>query len=433
MVLPVPQSPSDHTAPHAGGSARPSTSSALNGSNGTDHSAPHPRPPRAPSDRVSLRPTLNVTDAAALVISERFEAVARALEDLHESPQGVRETHALRVSTRRATAALTVFAPQLDPKLARKAKQRLRALRAAAGAVRSCDVQEELLLAAERDPLHDEALVVAAELMLGRVQRWREKARHGLVEARENHRPRRARRTGERLIGTLHNALGRVHPASAASTEGPARTVPAFRHAAAAHTALEAARAGVSAARRRFEEARRHAEPMADFEALHEMRLAGKRLRYVIELMAPALDEEPAESAVATLRKLQDRLGEVNDRHELARRTDAAATELGLRPNGKTARAFATLRQTLVASRDTLLDDFEQWWSADENGTGGKSIKLDRALDRLLGIAESPRSQRATSVAPPNQPPSDALRQELGEAIENAAALVRHSPQEASA
>lgn len=449
MVLPAHDSPSEQVcrgvpAPGAGaasalsaggggtggsggsGGAGENGNGALNGAGG----------PRAAMDRLALLADLGVIDAAGLMISERFEAVARALEDMRESPQGVRETHALRVATRRATAALTVFTPHLDPKRVKKAKRRLRVLRSAAGAVRACDVQEELLLAAEREPGHDESMAVAAELMLGRVQKWREAARRGLVAARERYRPGRARRTAERLIGTVHAALGRVDVASAA---GDGVGVAAFRRSAGARTALEVARAGIGLARRRFEDASRAAAPMADFEALHEMRLAGKRLRYVIELMAPALDEESAESAVATLRKLQDRLGEINDRHELARRTESAARELGLREGGKTARAFAALRQALVASRDGLLDEFESWWCGPagagetDDGAGGgsgsgKAAKLGRALDRLMGLrAASPArgmglGGRAASL--------DAA---LGEAIRSAEELMNQERQEAGA
>lgn len=47
-------------------------------------------------------------------------------------------------------------------------------------------------------------------------------------------------------------------------------------------------------------------------EALHDMRIAAKRLRYVLELAAPALgDDAPARAKQA--RELQDVLGEIHD------------------------------------------------------------------------------------------------------------------------
>lgn len=380
-------------------------------------------------ERLTLGAGLGVIDAAHLVIGERFEAVARALEDLRESPHGVRETHALRVATRRADAAVVVFAPHLDSEKAGKARKRLRELRRAAGAVRACDVQEELLVAAERgtpDPSGvagaSEAAVVAAELMLGRVQHWRERARRGLVEARSDYKPGRARRAGETLVRTAHAALGRMGAG-----------VPAFRAGAGAAAAGEAARAAVNGSAMKFWGAVRFAEnpppgsaehggaAFDEFEALHDMRLAGKRLRYIIEVMSACLDEEACESAVSTLRKLQDRLGEVNDRHELAKRTHDAAAELGLSgglAGGKTARAFVALSETLVASRDALLDDFETWW---EN----KRRKLELTLERLAsppGLRSLPREGREDDSREKTQ--QDSLVRELNEAIDNARALL---------
>jgi CHAD domain-containing protein len=47
-------------------------------------------------------------------------------------------------------------------------------------------------------------------------------------------------------------------------------------------------------------------------EDLHDMRIAAKRLRYVLELTAPVFGE-PAEQAAKRAKKLQDLLGEIHD------------------------------------------------------------------------------------------------------------------------
>jgi DNA-binding transcriptional ArsR family regulator len=47
-------------------------------------------------------------------------------------------------------------------------------------------------------------------------------------------------------------------------------------------------------------------------DALHDMRIAAKRLRYVLELTAPVFGEG-AESAAKHAKKLQDLLGEIHD------------------------------------------------------------------------------------------------------------------------
>lgn len=392
--------------------------------------------------RLTLGPGLPVIEAAHLVLAERFDAVARALEALRESPQGVRETHALRVATRRAAAALSVFQQHLDPDRARKAKRGLRRLRHAAGTVRVRDVEEELLLAAARGtpnaagltPL-DNAAVVAAELMLARVSRKRAKAIKRMLKGRADYTPDHARRAADRLNASLHAARERIEDAAA----------PAFRHAQVAPNAAHAARAAVRDAAQALHAASDHASGSGDFDSLHRMRLAGKRLRYIIEVMAPCLDEDASERALALLRKLQDRLGEINDRHELARRTAKAADSLGLIPaehtGGRTAQAFSALRHSLLAERDSLFRDFAEWWS-------DKRPRLDLALFRLASdsppattLPAPPHNHHAHEPSTRTTPPATArptersalLALELNEAIDCARGLLQSTQREARA
>src|SRR5207247_410155 len=49
-----------------------------------------------------------------------------------------------------------------------------------------------------------------------------------------------------------------------------------------------------------------------DTEALHDMRIAAKRLRYVLEMGEPVLGE-PARRGAKEARRIQDLLGEVHD------------------------------------------------------------------------------------------------------------------------
>ena len=78
-----------------------------------------------------------------------------------------------------------------------------------------------------------------------------------------------------------------------------------------------------------------------EVEALHDMRIAAKRLRYVLELIAPVFGE-PAARGAKRAKKLQDVLGEIHDcdetvprveRHiERLRLEDAAALREGAEP-----------------------------------------------------------------------------------------------------
>lgn len=331
----------------------------------------------------------SVTEAATTILGERFDEVARALSDLHENPEGPAQIHAVRVATRRATAAIQVFRAHLDASLAGKARQRLRRLRRAAGAARGCDVNQEMLEAFARQ--ESSASSVAAELMLARVDAWRAEARRALSRARRKHTPKKMLRLGEKLLASVHLAL-------APRTPGDRHV---YSHAAGPSSFGETARLAAASAARRLGDL---AAGPHSFEALHEMRLAGKRLRYILELVGPALGEDAADGCITTLRKLQDRLGDVNDRHELALRVDQALAELGLRRTGKTAASFRALHDSLIEQRDRLTEEFEQWWPH-------RAARLAVALAPLTGDA----GVLAVSPDVPGRTSPDAREGDAGE------------------
>jgi CHAD domain-containing protein len=134
-------------------------------------------------------------------------------------------------------------------------------------------------------------------------------------------------------------------------------------------------------------------------EALHDMRIAAKRVRYVLELMAPVLGKE-AERGAKQARKLQDLLGEIHDcdvmvprveRHiERLRTEDAAAVRdhagsgaedldpaaAKIAPNRRLYRGLESLDAYLRARRDVLYAHFVREWA-----------KLERAhfAEKLAG------------------------------------------------
>lgn len=66
-----------------------------------------------------------------------------------------------------------------------------------------------------------------------------------------------------------------------------------------------------------------------EVEALHDMRIAAKRLRYVLELVAPAFGED-ATRAAKRVKKLQDLLGEIHDCDESVPRVERHIARLRL-------------------------------------------------------------------------------------------------------
>jgi hypothetical protein len=138
-------------------------------------------------------------------------------------------------------------------------------------------------------------------------------------------------------------------------------------------------------------------------EALHDMRIASKRLRYVLELTAPVFGEG-AEQGAKRAKKLQDLLGEIHDcdesiprveRHIAWLRLEDAATlreAAGARasdldpaaareaPHRLRYRGLETLVAYLRARRDVLYSRFLREWVrlekfdfVDELGSTGPS------------------------------------------------------------
>jgi CHAD domain len=150
--------------------------------------------------------------------------------------------------------------------------------------------------------------------------------------------------------------------------------------------------------------------------AQHDMRIAAKRLRYVLEMTSFCFGR-PADTARRRARDLQDILGEIHDcdvmlprvrgHLEQLQRADAEAVRakaggapdldprLAARARHRTAyRGLDVLAVYLEARRGLLSDRFEAFWRRqEENGTWNR---LDRAVARQL---HSAREARRTAKA----------------------------------
>jgi CHAD domain-containing protein len=104
---------------------------------------------------------------------------------------------------------------------------------------------------------------------------------------------------------------------------------------------------------------------------LHDMRIAAKRVRYVLELAEPV--HPGAKSRAKAARRLQDLLGEIHDCDELLplvrrhvkrlRDEDAAAAAAGeLLPNRRKYRGLEALRAHTIARRAALHERFVVEW-----------------------------------------------------------------------
>ena len=149
----------------------------------------------------------------------------------------------------------------------------------------------------------------------------------------------------------------------------------------------------------RLDEVRSFADAARDPAAvreLHDMRIAAKRLRYVLELTAPAFGPA-AERGAKAAKKLQDVLGEIHDcdefvprverhiaklraedaaalRHAAGRQTDLDPAIARSAPNRLLYRGLETLDAYLRARREVLYSSFLRQWQRLERAELGPEL-----------------------------------------------------------
>ena len=109
----------------------------------------------------------------------------------------------------------------------------------------------------------------------------------------------------------------------------------------------------------------------------HDLRIAGKRVRYILEVAEPVFGE-PATQALKAMKQLQDLLGDINDCDELLpfldehvkklRSEDAAAAADGRPlPNRRKYRGLEAVRAHTIAEREQLIKRLPRKWAKVES------------------------------------------------------------------
>jgi len=258
----------------------------------------HPPRPRDPRPNAEPEPAL--TDASTRAGDFAAAALRRLLDDWHahepaarlgETPEGL---HALRVTGRRMETILGLFCPYLSPSVGKKGRLRLKSLLSALGAVRDVDIRLEAVSRFRgRLPEVDRR---ALDPLLRHLESERAAARSRMLRALDA-KPTR------RWLETLPDQLART----------PSRRSATARNAAALDVVPDLIRVRY----RKLRKCARRLSPDSSLGEYHKVRVRTKKLRYALEVIAPAYGK-PAADMLSALHKLQSNLGIQHDSDVLA-------------------------------------------------------------------------------------------------------------------
>jgi CHAD domain-containing protein len=233
-----------------------------------------------------LTATMPVSAAAHKVLSIRLAVVRHYLPLAAERPEDdIEHVHQLRVSTRRAGAALRVFRDVLPNRPRRRVRRLLRRLRRAAGQARDWDVF--LLNLPQARALQTAASRPAADFLLGYGLGQRHAAQLLLVQAAEQEGAD-LNTAADELLEALEQPRDNDDP--------PLRSFALEQF----HPLFTDFHQGVLA------------DPAQPAE-LHQLRISGKRLRYALEIFIPCFPEWFQQQLYPAVEELQELLGTLQD------------------------------------------------------------------------------------------------------------------------
>ena len=263
--------------------------------------------------------------------------------------------HDFRVAIRRLRSVLRAYRPQLEGAVRPKDRQKLRKIQRATGAGREAEVALEWLTKQQPtlQPEHLAGLNWLSTKLLGRRRRCSDDLD---TEIRASFR-RTAKKLEQRLaIMRSEQNLLSEHPHVSF-----ARCVVNLTEAYATDLLVTLGQIAST----------------DDAKKLHDSRISGKRLRYLLEPVRPYVNE--AQQVVKQSKRLLDLLGDLNDIHVLMRDIDRAGREASMSEWP----GFLELHARLDKERRLLVAKLRDRWL---NG------ELDELVGRARGLAQQLRS-----------------------------------------
>ncbi|MBI2479984.1 MAG: CHAD domain-containing protein [Planctomycetia bacterium] len=289
-----------------------------------------------------------VTEVAVRSLLVRLEAIQQYLPlAAMKAEESIEYVHQLRVSTRRADAALDMYRDLLPKWRVAWIERQLARIRRATNAARDDDVLARRLA-------KDEAPAAAA--LLKRVHEHRAEAQQAVREVYERMTKRKGRfdRRVEKLLKRV-----RLHGKYRKSKE------PTYRDWAVEH--LQPILAEFFAAAD---------GDLSNTDRLHQFRIAGKKLRYALELLSAAFGSEFQNTAYPLLETLQNQLGQINDHASAEGRLSGWIEE---NEDAERGRYLTEMLRHEHEQLNLARQRFTTWWS------GERQDQLRDAFEIVLG------------------------------------------------
>jgi CHAD domain-containing protein len=286
-----------------------------------------------------LRANMPIVAAARHVLLARLTPVRDLLpQAVFHAEEDVEHVHQFRVSTRRAGAALRIFANCLPTKIYDNVCKKLRKVRRAAGAARDWDVFLEALT--QRQRRAPAAQQPGLDLLMGIAHGHRMAAQRALVQATQEP-PLDLDALVTDVVSSLKLPADLPATYSLQDLAIPLLTV----HL----TLLEQSARG----------------DLQDYEHLHQVRIQGKRLRYAMEVFACCFEDSFQAEYYPAVEEMQDILGQANDSHVALDRLEGIRTRMQKTQPGKWERYQPGIEALLRHHKRNLPQKRQQfltWW-----------------------------------------------------------------------
>jgi CHAD domain-containing protein len=241
---------------------------------------------------VGLSPDMPLGEALELIFRQRYRGVLHYLPLAEDrADESMEYVHKLRVWCRRLAAALDVLAESFPEAPRQNLLELLQKIRRTCGKARDLDVRRTFLESLLKLASVEDAAVI--ELLCERTVCRRERVQRN-VRRRLDKFGARLKEVGEELLSSLQSA-------NQVATDGFA----SFGNTGRRILANELANLWAVAA-----------QDLESPQTLHQLRIAGKHLRYAFEIFIPALDGTFRDDFYPQLEGIQNLLGEIHDANE---------------------------------------------------------------------------------------------------------------------